>query len=158
MVPCEQHLHGEPVARSNSSDQDLVGCRLHRVLTVGSWISRSGGAIGSTICDGLRSRRPPDPRPAGQPGQIGPEPVDYHSPETRLATVASPERQWIHGPVPPFLSYFRTKRVGLDHESTAFPGWQRLQVRKGSGFMVQSHPFCRIFGQKGWDWTMNPLP
>jgi hypothetical protein len=41
-VPCEQHLHGEPVARSNSSDQDLVGCRLHHALTVGSWISRAG--------------------------------------------------------------------------------------------------------------------
>src|SRR5713101_2107824 len=52
MVPCEQHLHGEPVARSNSSDQDLVGCRLHRALTVGSRISRVGRYFGSTIGDG----------------------------------------------------------------------------------------------------------
>src|ERR1700731_3586877 len=58
MVPCEQHLHGEPVTRSNSSDQDLVGCRLHRVLTVGSWISRTGRRFGSTMRDGLRARPP----------------------------------------------------------------------------------------------------
>jgi hypothetical protein len=42
MVPSVQHLHGKPVALSNSSDQDLVRRRLCRA----QWPSRKVGRIG----------------------------------------------------------------------------------------------------------------
>jgi hypothetical protein len=63
MVPCEQHLHGKPIARGNSPDQDFVRCRLHHVLTVGSWISRAEMNFGSTIRDGLCGTATPGTAP-----------------------------------------------------------------------------------------------
>jgi hypothetical protein len=31
MMPCEQHLHGEPVAAGDPRDQNFVRRRLHRL-------------------------------------------------------------------------------------------------------------------------------
>jgi len=42
MVPSVQHLHGEPVALSDPSDQDIVRSRLCRT----QWPSRKVGLIG----------------------------------------------------------------------------------------------------------------
>jgi hypothetical protein len=46
MVPCEQHLHRQPVAAGNSTDQRFIGRCLHR-HRVGSRIGRGSQPEGS---------------------------------------------------------------------------------------------------------------